>query len=85
MNKSTSNKQCNICDKVFKTIKSFQNHIIQVHGEKDEKKWKCNIYNRCLANKGSLEFHINSAHQDKKAYNCESCGNIAIYPLSLGE
>ena len=72
MGKPTTNTQCNICDKNFKTKNLLQKHLINIHDEEKGKMNKCDICYKVL--KGSLKFHKNRVHQKKKPSNCESCG-----------
>ena len=72
MNIESNSKQCQICDKVFKTS-NIQWHIKNIHAERPEKILKCNICNKAYSNPRELGKHTNSIHDNKKPLKCGSC------------
>ena len=73
MNKLNSQQQCQICDKVFKTLNFLSIHIKNVHGENPDI-FNCNVCNKNFSTQHKLNIHTNAVHQEQKKFKCESCG-----------
>ena len=64
-------KNCEICNKEFKTKSGLRQHISIIHGEQKEN--KCNICLKIFHLQSKLTSHMKSVHENKKNHKCDSC------------
>lgn len=68
MNDST-NKQCNICNKVFATATKLTRHM-KTHSP--DMAYKCNICNKAFSHSGNYKIHLRM-HTDERPFRCTVC------------
>lgn len=70
-------KQCQLCDKLFRTQCRFDSHL-QRHGMrfntlKNRKAQNCSFCEKECSNENELSLHVNRSHLQIKPYSCDMC------------
>ena len=64
-------KNCEICDRSFKSQRNLNNHIAAVHELK--KPLECKICNKKFARKEKINQHVFTVHEKLKLFQCSVC------------
>lgn len=76
-------RQCDICEKTFRTFRNIRRHKMLVHSDESEY-YTCKICGKLLKTESYLEKHMQTVHAtDKKTFSCDICNKIFSWESTL--